>query len=97
MTARGRTIRYRSNNRKPDGGWGHFRRPRRGQRKRPQLVGDRRLKRLRNRLRFLHGVGQIGFGNFLIVVAIAAQIIGSEDRSISDIAAEIVTSSGWLP
>ena len=36
MTACGRMIRYRRKDRKPDGGWGHFRRPRRGQCKRPQ-------------------------------------------------------------
>ena len=35
MTACGRIIRYRKKDRKPDGGWGHFRRPRRGQCKRP--------------------------------------------------------------
>ncbi len=41
-TAARRTISYQSKDRKPDGGWGHFRRPRRGQCKRPQRSPSRR-------------------------------------------------------
>ena len=35
-TAARREISYEPKDRKPDGGWGHFKRPRRGQCKRPQ-------------------------------------------------------------
>ena len=39
-TAARHTISYETKDRKPDGGWGHFRRPRRGQCKRPQRALD---------------------------------------------------------
>ena len=34
-------ISYETKTRKPDGGWGHFKRPRRGQCKRPERFVDR--------------------------------------------------------
>ncbi len=37
-TAARRPIGYETKDREPDGGWGHFKRPRRGQCKRPQRL-----------------------------------------------------------
>ena len=53
MTARRWLIGYREKDRKPDGGWGHFRRPSRGQCKSP-----RRHAPIRSRWRSSEGGGR---------------------------------------